>query len=88
MPFVKGERIYKTGDLARWPAPVRGDPLDFLGLDIADHQPGLLRGERRDDGFANALRATGNDADAACVAKVDGRPEGWGRACRIHGRGW
>jgi hypothetical protein len=44
-------------------SPVRCDFLDFLGLNIADDQPGLLGSEGRHNRFANALGGTGQQHD-------------------------
>ncbi|MNV68969.1 hypothetical protein D3C71_1618470 [compost metagenome] len=69
-------------------AQFRSQGLAACIVHIHDHRFGTFNCKPADAGFTNALRATGNDADATCVAKVNGRPEGWGGACRIHGRGW
>ncbi|MNN69469.1 hypothetical protein D3C81_1852590 [compost metagenome] len=51
-----GPGRHHIGTLA---APVRRDLLDFLGLYVADDQPGLLGGKGRHNGFANTLGGPG-----------------------------
>ncbi|MNF95650.1 hypothetical protein D3C84_784130 [compost metagenome] len=44
-------------------APMRRDAFDFLALDVADDQPGLLASEGRNNRLANALSGTGQQHD-------------------------
>ena len=44
-------------------APMGGDLLDLVSLDIADQQSGLLRGEGGNNRFADALSGTGQQHD-------------------------
>ncbi|MOA08438.1 hypothetical protein D3C78_1282020 [compost metagenome] len=43
--------------------PVHGNRFDFFRLNITDHQFRLLRGERRNNGFADALGGAGQQHD-------------------------
>ena len=65
----------RLGPLSRLRRTLRGSLFDLFRRVLAT-----------DDGremFANALRATGNDADAAAVAEVDGgRIRAWGLSRR------
>lgn len=65
-PFRPGERLYKTGDLARW----RPDgAMDFLGR--SDHQV-KIRGQRIELGeIEAAILATGLAREAAVIARED-----------------
>ncbi|MNY11932.1 hypothetical protein D3C86_1449880 [compost metagenome] len=49
------------------------DLLDFLGLDVADDQPGLLGRKGRHNGLANALGGTGQQHDFVFEALTLGR---------------
>ncbi|MNZ71326.1 hypothetical protein D3C78_896860 [compost metagenome] len=53
--------------------PVRRDLLDFLGLNVADDQPGLLGREGRHNRFTNPLGGTGQQYDLVFQAFALGR---------------
>lgn len=66
-PFVKGEKLYKTGDLARW---LPDGNIEFLGR--LDHQV-KIRGLRIELGeIEHQLLNYENIKDAVVVAKEDG----------------
>ncbi|MFD2384170.1 amino acid adenylation domain-containing protein [Paenibacillus xanthanilyticus] len=69
-PFRAGERVYKTGDLARW---LPNGQIEYLGR--ADHQI-KLRGFRIELGeIEQALRACPGVREAAVIVR---RSEAWG----------
>lgn len=67
-PFNKGERMYKTGDLARW---AKDGTIEFLGR--LDHQV-KIRGFRIELGeVENSLLNHASVSEAIVVAKEDGK---------------